>query len=413
VSEPGSKAQKLIKVGPKERKALLLTTSTNQRVAQDWERELRRRKGPAACLWCGAESCGVLWTRPGDPEPGGERCCVNCSHEPVDGWQHTHTAWAGGQSFPVCALTMREGEVIYLRRDGLVQFVELRAPKPGAAVGDDEETDVPTVAFQGVEADSATLYVAGDGGDRGINLWAGRRELDPLWLQVRMQSAVARDESRRVRRASERKAREDAHDRKVDAMIAEEEAKRAASIAQRQLKHETRIVMDEMDLDAALSGDLPAEQTGEPAVAETAPEGVEAPEGQRLVRHILGEGPDRQTLCGRDAQGLRTFEGVEAAAAASEPDCCKHCGRCARPELYAPPEEPPRRLTAEELKRPSAPRPTGGRLKRSARQRQARERQQRAWARQEAKSRLEVKRLERAARAREDEPDPDVVGKDE
>jgi hypothetical protein len=418
VSEPNGKPQKLVKVGPKERKALLLTTSTNQRVAENWQRELRRRKGPAACLWCGAEPCGVLWTRPGDPVPKGERCCVHCSHEPVDGWQHTHTAWAGGQAFPVCALTMREGEVVYLRRDGVVQFLEMRAPKPGAAMGQDEETDVPTVAFLGVETATGSLYVAGEGGDRGVNLWANQRELDPLWLPLRMQSAVARDEERRRRRASERKAREDAHDRKIDAMIAREQAEREASIAKRQLQHETRIVLDELDLDAAIEGEV-ASLSGSPAaeVETAAPAtdaGTEGADLPRLVRHICGEGPDRfETLCGRSAADVRTFEGVEAAVAAEAPDCCKHCGRCARPELYSPPEEPPRRLTAEERKRPAVARATGGRLKRSARQRQARERQKRAWARQEARNRLEVKRLQRQARAREDGAGGDVVGKDE
>jgi hypothetical protein len=384
------KAQKLIKVGPKERSALLLTTSTNRRVAQNFERELRRKKGPAACLWCGAESCGVLWTRPGDAEPGGERCCLQCSHEPVEGWKHTHTAWSGGQSFPVCALTMREGEVVYLRRDGVVQFLELRAPKPGAALEDDPEQDVPSVVFQGMPAEGASLHVAGEGGERSTCLWQNQRELDPVWLPIRMQSAVARDQARKERRLEERRAREAAHDRRVAEIIAEEEAARATSIQKRQLAHETRIVMDEMDADAALSGELPEEagSESEPAAAE----------GTRLVRHIRVEGPDPQTLCGRDAREVRLFEGVEAAAAAEEPECCKHCGRCARPELYSPPEEPPRRLTAEELKRPAAPKATGGRLKRSGRQRRALERQKRAWARQEAKSRLDVKRLERQAR---------------
>lgn len=406
MSDSNGKAQKLIKVDAKVRTALLMTTNTNRRVAENWEREQRRRKGPAACTWCGKEPCGVLWTRPGDPEPGGERCCQNCSHEPVEGWQHTHTAWANGQSFPVCALMMREGEVVYLRRDGVVQFLELRAPKAGAELGADEETDVPTIAFLGSDVDNMNLFVAGEGGDRGVNLWANRRDLDPVWLPIRMQSAVARDEERRRRRASERKAREDAHDRKVDALIAEEEAKRKASIEKRQLAHETRIVMDELVLGG--DGDVDEEASAE------APAPAEAPaEGQRLVRHIRAEGPERQTLCGRDARDVRTFEGMEPAAAAEEPDCCKHCGRCARPELYSPPEEPSRRLTAEELKRPAAPTATGGRLKRSARQRRARERQQRAWARQEARNRLEVKRLQRQARAQQDAAGADVVGKDE
>lgn len=395
------KEQKLVKVGAKERNAIALSTSTNRRAVQNWERELRRRKGPAACLHCGKEPCGVLWTRPGDPEPGGERCCDHCTHEPVDGWQHTHTAWAGGQSFPVCALTMREGEVVYLRRDGMVQFLELRAPKPGAALTADAEQDVPTIAFLGDEVEAPALYVAGEGGDRSTSLWANHVPLDPVWLPVRMQSAVARDVERKARRASERKAAEDAHDRRVEQIIAEEEAARAARIERGQLKHETRIVMDEMELgeDGELSEVAGAEPAPEVAVEAGAEAGAEKSDGVRVVRHIRAEGPEAQTLCGRDARVVRVFEGVEPAIAAEEPECCKHCGRCARPELFTPPEEPPRRLTAQELKQPAAPKATGGRLKRSARQRRALERQKRAWARQEARNRLEVKRLERAARA--------------
>lgn len=388
------KEQKLIKVGAKERHAIALTTSTNRRIAQNWDRELRRRKGPAACTYCGKEPCGVLWTRPGEPEPGGERCCDHCSHEPVEGWQHTHTAWAGGQTFPVCALTMHEGEVIYLRRDGMVQFVEMRAPKVGGQLGAEPEQDVPAVAFLGAEVDGAGLHPAGEGGERSTSLWSNQQPLDTLWLQVRMQSAVARDVERRLRRMAERKAKEDEHDRRVAELIAQEQAERDTQIAKRQLKHETRIVLDEMELgqDGELSHPLASEGS-----APEAP--VETPDGVRLVRHIRAEGPDPQTLCGRNAREVRLFEGVEAATAAEQPECCKHCGRCARPELYTPPEEPPRRLSAEELKQPAAPKATGGRLKRSGRQRRALERQKRAWARQEAKSRLEVKRLERAARA--------------
>ncbi len=338
------KEQKLIKVGPKERTALSLTTSTNRRVAENWDRELRRKKGPAACLWCGAESCGVLWTRPGDPEPGGERCCLRCSHEPVEGWQHTHTAWSGGQSFPVCALTMHEGEVVYLRRDGVVQFLELRAPKTGAALQDDSELDVPAVVFQGLPQAGAGLYVAGEGGERHTSLWANQRQLDPVWLIVRMQSAVARDQARKLRREGERKERELAHDRRVEEIIAQEAAAREASIAKRQIAHETRIVMDEMDADAALSGEQP---------------GDELDLDQEL-----------------DLDGDADSEPVEAAPAAA-------------PE----PERP------VNLKAPVPVKKGPGRPKRSARQRRARERQKRAWARQEAKNRLEVKRLERAARA--------------
>lgn len=385
--------QKLKKVGPRERMQIALATSTNRRAMEHYDREQRRKKGPAACLWCGAEPCGALWTRPGDGEPGGERCCNQCSHEPVEGWQHTHTAWVGGHTFPVCALRMREGEVVYLRRDGMVQLLELRAPKLGAALGVEEEIDVPLVAFLGSEPDGAALHFAGEGGPERTSLWNNRRELDPLWLLSRMAAAAARDEERKARRHAERLAKEAEHDARVERLNAEEEAARQASIARRALAHETRVVMDEITVD---ENDLAEEAFDMPAASAADAEGGPQEPIERVVRHIRdGE----RTLCGREARDVLTFEDVEPSAAAESMDCCRHCGRCARPELFTPAEEPPRRLTPSELKRPALPKATGGRLKRSYRQRRARDRQKRAWARQEAKNRLEVKRLERLARA--------------
>lgn len=327
--------QKLKKVGPRERTAIALATSTNRRARANYVRELVRRAGPAACAFCGAEPCGVLWTRPGDPEPQGERCCDQCTHEPVDGWLHTHTAWGGGQPFPVCALVMREGETLYLRRDGTVQFIETRAPVPGAALTDDPEADVPAVALLGRGMRGLSLYLAGEGGDRATDLWENQRELDPLWLALRLQGAVARDDARKARRAAERRARDEAHDRKVAEMIEAERVKREADIAKRQLKHEVRLVMDEVPEDEATIDDSDA---GEEAVP------------------------------------------MPVAVAPSEA-----------------PSEPERPIN---LKAPAPVKKGPGRPKRSLRQRTARTRQKLAWARQEAKNRLEVKRLARLARTR-------------
>lgn len=326
--------QKLKKVGTRERSAIALSSSTNRRYRENWKRQRARRLGPAACTACGQEPCGVLWTRPGDPDPAGERCCEQCDHEPVEGWQHTHTAWSGDQTFAVCALVMREGETIYLRRDGMVQFIEMRAPKVGSAVGDEEERDVPMVAFLGREERHTALTFAGEGGDRSTNLWDNRRELDPLWLPVRLQAAVSRDEERKARRRAEREERESAHDRKVEALMAKEEEDRQRSIEKRALQHETRIVMDEVEMD---ENDL-----AEDALAMPSPSAD-------------GEG-----------EGAELASSVEAGPV--------------------------------DLKAPQPVKKGPGRPKRSYRQRRARERQKRAWARQEASNRLEVKRLERLAR---------------
>lgn len=329
--------QKLKKVGPRERTAISLSTSTNRRARANYERELARKSGPVACAWCGQEPCGVLWTRPGDPDPGGERCCDQCTHQPVDGWLHTHTAWGGGQAFPVCALVMREGETVYLRRDGTVQFLETRAPVPGAALGAEPEADVPAVALLGTGMRGLSLYLAGEGGDRSIDLWQNQQELDPLWIPVRMQGAVARDDARKERRRQEREAADRAHDEKVARIIAEDQAKRDASIAQRQLKHEVRLVLDET-LDET-EADVVIDDSDASEEAAVMPEASEA-----------------------------------VPAVAREPE---------RPV---------------NLKAPAPVKKGPGRPKRSARQRDARKRQKLAWARQEAKNRLEVKRLERLGR---------------
>jgi hypothetical protein len=345
---------KLKKIGARERKAIELATSTNRRARENWEAIQARRRGPAACSWCGAEPCGAQWTRPGDVEPGGERCCEHCSHEAVDGWTHTHTAFSEAQSFPVCALVMKEGEVVYLRRDGVVQLVELHTPKPGSELGGEDLEDVPSVAFLGRDERKLGLYFAGEGGDRSINLWDNRVELDPLWLQIRLQAAVSKDEARKERRRAERKALEDAHDKRVAEMMAEDERKRNASIERRQLQHETRIVMDEVVVDA----DADVSELGSDLEVEA-----------ELDENDVSE------------------EAVEMPAAS---------------EVAAP----------IDLKAPAPVKKGPGRPKRSERQRRARERQKRAWARQEAKNRLEVKRLARVART-EARTDDETLVKEE
>lgn len=334
--------QKLKKVSAADRKAIALTSSTNRRAAENFRREQVRRQGPASCHWCGADSCGVLWTRPGEPEPGGERCCDKCDHEPVEGWQHTHTAWTGLQAYPVCALTLREGESVYLRRDGVVQFIELRAPVPGSALGAEGEQSelrtVPTIAFLGRDVNGLALYLAGEGGPDAIDLWDRHEDLDPVWLPTRMQSAVVRDDVRKERLRAEQAAFANERERKLTEEQAADAARRAADIEKRQLKHEVRVVMSEL-------GDDDAEEAAEM--------------------------PDD----GSESQSVRLGEGVSE----------------------APEAEPARPVN---LKEPVPVKKGPGRPKRSARQRRARERQKRAWARQEAQSRLEVKRLERLARTR-------------
>lgn len=327
----------LKKLNYAQRLALKLTADSNRRAHENYQRELKRRQGPNVCTWCGAEPCGHLWTRPGDREiPGGERCCDRCSHEPVEGWQHTHTAWQGAAGYPVCAIRMREGDVVYMRRDGAIQFLEMQVPAPPG----EATPTLPTVAFLGADGGTA-LYTAGEGAAEHTNLWEKRRELDIIWLPIRMSAALAADEDRK-RMLAERLALEAAEwERKENERRAAAQAKLDASIEKRSLKHETRLVMDEMEA----RGEL-----------------LDEPE----------EDEEEQD------DGTLDEDGGETAKAAPEPE----------------------RLTLAELKKPRPVKKGPGRPKRSKRQRVARKRQKIAWARQEAAQRLEVKRFERQARNR-------------
>lgn len=333
------KEQKLKHVGPTERKVIALTTSSNRRAAANYQREMLRRKGRGACTWCGAQSCGHLWSKPGEEQPRGERCCDRCSHEPVKGWQHTHTAWDGNVPYPVCALVMREGDVAYMRRDGVVEFLEMRAPTPGAGIGGTQLDGVPTVSMLGQDAGIA-LYLAGEGDPEDVNLWANKRDLDVMWLPIRVQAAVARDEIRKrdIGEAVQRAA--DEWEAKEAARRAEEAAKLATSIEKRQLAHETVTVLREL------------------------------------------EGQEPEVV---DDEG----DEDEARAAGSEPEA----------PAVEPSTEPVAKLSRAELKKPVPVKKVKGRPKRSKRQREARKRQKLAWARQEARQRLEVKRFERVGRA--------------
>lgn len=335
-----SHEQKLKKLSESDRKYVALTTDTNRRHALNHYREMQRRKGKNVCTWCGAEPCGHLWTRPGDRDiPGGERCCDRCSHLPVEGWQHTHTAWNGAASYPVCAVRMREGDVMYMRRDGVVMIVEMAVPAPPGS----PTPTLPSVAFLGEDGGTA-LYTAGEGAAEHTNLWEKKAELDIVWLPIRMSAALAVDAERKQALADQLQRQADEWQRQEDIRKAEEKARLEASIERKSLEHETRIVMDEMaergelaDLDEDEDADDDAE---EPDEAEGAP-------------------------------------AVEASQVAKEPE---------------------RRLTLAELKKPRPVKKAKGRPKRSKRQRVARKRQKVAWARQEAAQRLEVKRLERQAR---------------
>lgn len=351
--------QKLVRVGIKERKAILDVSSTNRRARQNYVAQLQRQKGPTSCAWCGAEPCGALWTRASEPEPGGDRCCERCTHEPVEGWVHTHSAWLGGQHFPVCALRMKEGETIYLRRDGTVQFFELRAPKPGALLSGEVVELSPVPVFLGRTEETGALTLAGEGGDQAVNLWLGKAAADPLWLVFRMQAALAAEEERRRRAEAELAEREAELDRLHAQAVAEREAKQRADMDKRALKHEVVTVLREQaEIEEVLD---PSAGLSDVSLGETRVQGEDA--GTDVVSP-----PERDRV---------------AEWRAEQAD-----------------------LSPADLKKPAPPMKTGGRLRRSGRQKVAVERKKRVAAMREAKARLELKRFQRAVRAGVEEAPP-------
>lgn len=324
--------QKIVKVDARLRHIINLTTSTNRRMAANWQREQKRKLGKVACTWCGKEPCGDLWTRPGraafGEAPGGERCCDRCSHAPVEGWQHTHTAWDGGQYEPVCAIPMKEGDVVYMRRDGVVHFIELgEKPEPGQL----EQARKVTVALLGADG-GAALFASDDHAQEPVNFWQFASELPVDWLIARMAESVSRNMDRKRSIAAELAAIVADNIAKEEARQEEDKLRLAKSIERRQLEHEKKLVEDDIA------------KTGEPELADI----------DESDSDLEGDGPEA-------------------------------------------PEPEPR----VNLKDPVPVKKVKGRPKRSFRQRRTRERQRAAWVTSEARSRMEVKRLERLARSRE------------
>lgn len=178
---PGSvvvNGQKLPRVGAKGRASIAYSVELNRKRAEHWAQRQREARGPAACEHCGAQPCGHLWTAPDRPVPRGERCCGQCSHDPVPGWTHTHTAWTEGHHHPVHAVAMREGEQVFLRRDGVVLFLQLLSHDERAG------KELPRVVYLGQPAEKAALFAADDGGAE-VDGWSDRGPVDVLWLAGR------------------------------------------------------------------------------------------------------------------------------------------------------------------------------------------------------------------------------------
>ncbi len=333
--------QKLVKVDARLRKTIELTTSTNKRMANNWQAEQKRKEGKAACTWCGAEPCGHLWTRPGGASmgqpPGGGRCCEKCSHDAVEGWQHTHTAWDRGQYQPVCAIPMQEGDVVYMRRDGVVHFIEFgEAPEPGKP----EHARSMAVACLGNDG-GAALHAADDHAEEPVNFWQFARELAVDWLPARMAASVSRNVQRYQAIAAELAEIVASNAQKLAEHVAEDKARMLVNIERRQIEHEKRLLEDEIA-----------------------------------------------------AQG-KPAELAELDAEMDETDSDLSDEDAAVVDATPGPAEP----VKVNLKDPVPVKKGPGRPKRSWRQRRARERQRAAWVTAEARSRLEVKRLERLGRA--------------
>ena len=81
------------------------------------EREREEEVGPAACRHCGAQPCGHLWPV--------TKCCERCTHRAPEGWEHTHTITSDGHQFLVMGVWVSDAVRLFIRGDGVIQWVEL------------------------------------------------------------------------------------------------------------------------------------------------------------------------------------------------------------------------------------------------------------------------------------------------
>lgn len=233
--------QKLVRVKAKHRAQFRLARQANQYRRHFHHQEQLRRQGPGACVHCGADACGMLWSQPGSDAPAGDRCCLRCTHTPAPGWVHTHTAWVGPHWYPVCAVKVQPGDVVYLRRDGVIEFLEMAARETVEG-----ERPKSSIAFHGRPQKGLGLTLAGEGGPAAIDLWQGRRELDEHWMAIRSAEARGLDDARKVAVELEVEQREAELDRLEAEQQARDAARREADNAARQLRHETVTVLREM-----------------------------------------------------------------------------------------------------------------------------------------------------------------------
>ena len=306
MAERKLREQKLVKVDASVRKTIALSTSTNKRMHQNWQAEQKRKEGKAACTWCSAEPCGHLWTRPGGASmgqpPGGGRCCEKCSHDPVEGWQHTHTAWDQGQYQAVCAIPMQEGDVVYMRRDGVVHFIEFgEAPEPGKP----EHARSMAVALLGNDGTGA-LHAADDHAEDPVNFWQFAKALAVDWLPARMAASVSRNTQRYQAIATELAEIVASNAQKLAEHMAEDKARMQVNIERRQIEHEKRLLEDEIlakgkpaklaELDSELADEM--DETDSDLVDEEpeaeAPPGPEVPAKVNLKDPVpVKKGPGR------------------------------------------------------------------------------------------------------------------------
>jgi hypothetical protein len=187
----------------------------------------------------------------------------------------------------------------------------------------------------------AALHAADDHAEEPVNFWQFARELAVDWLPARMAASVSRNVQRYQAIAAELAEIVASNAQKLAEHVAEDKARMLVNIERRQIEHEKRLLEDEIA-----------------------------------------------------AQG-KPAELAELDAEMDETDSDLSDEDAAVVDATPGPAEP----VKVNLKDPVPVKKGPGRPKRSWRQRRARERQRAAWVTAEARSRLEVKRLERLGRA--------------
>ena len=213
-AKSAARRQRLVRVDGKERARLKAQLRMTRIDWQRWQAGQAARHGPAACRSCGAQPCGHSWrvsTRWGDAggyvEPDESRfCCERCTHRSPPGWRASHVVWGDAYGEPVMELEMRAGDRLYMRADGVVQWMALASDVDGDVGGGagEEGAPAPRAPLLLGRAEPMAVLLARGSSDSETpgGEWGGPRVVGTLASRQSARTGGAAGESTRVGKAS-------------------------------------------------------------------------------------------------------------------------------------------------------------------------------------------------------------------